>query len=85
MHAEKCPICEGKGKVPRIDGWNCHEDACHGCGGKGWVEVKDGPYYTIQPSIDAPSIQPWPYSTPWYGTGDFPHNEPYTTCVNPQA
>ena len=47
-HAEKCPICEGKGKIPRLDGWNCHEDACHGCGGKGWVEVADGPCYRLR-------------------------------------
>ena len=31
-HAQTCPICGGSGKLP---------DVCHGCGGKGWVEVAD--------------------------------------------
>ncbi|MCK9601053.1 MAG: hypothetical protein M0R06_18570 [Sphaerochaeta sp.] len=54
MHAEKCPICEGKRNIPRLDGWHCHEDACHGCNGKGWVEVSDGPQYTLEPLPCAP-------------------------------
>ena len=35
-HAEKCPVCEGSG-LPH-EGLLL-ETACHGCGGKGWVEV----------------------------------------------
>ena len=44
-HAEKCPVCEGRGLVK---GPIKHKDAvlppmltCHGCGGTGWVEVRD--------------------------------------------
>jgi hypothetical protein len=46
MHAEKCPICEGVGML--------HDIECHGCGGKGWVEVSDGPQYTLEPLPCAP-------------------------------
>jgi len=52
-HAEKCPICEGKGTL--YEGWfdigpngdvfvaaeDTKEVACRGCGGKGWVEISD--------------------------------------------
>lgn len=41
MHAERCPICLGEGKIP--DAYNAELVKCHGCGGKGWVEVKDDP------------------------------------------
>ena len=41
-HSEICPICKGSGKIKK--------DTCHGCGGKGWIEVND---YNIQiPPID---------------------------------
>lgn len=33
-HAEKCPICYGTGKIKK--------KTCHGCGGKGWIEVSNG-------------------------------------------
>lgn len=33
-HAEKCPVCDGYGVVPREE-----ERTCHGCKGKGWVTV----------------------------------------------
>ena len=42
--AVKCPICHGSGKepkeglYPKLDDLG-HEKKCHGCGGKGWVEV----------------------------------------------
>lgn len=43
-HAEKCPICEGKGKIHGMNtdgqGMPLHE-TCHGCNGKGWVEISD--------------------------------------------
>ena len=45
-----CPICGGKGKILDIDnkwlpteydnGTNAYK-TCHGCGGKGWVEVRE--------------------------------------------
>ncbi len=39
-HAENCPICGSSGKVKKDDGGTAAEKVpCHGCGGKGWVEV----------------------------------------------
>ena len=41
-HAEKCPICGGTGKVyPSYQSTGTIEITCHGCGGYGWVEVRD--------------------------------------------
>lgn len=53
MHAERCPLCLGTGNkngivtfvlsqltVPEIDD-NGTTPICHGCGGRGWVEVAD--------------------------------------------
>lgn len=57
MTAEKCPICEGTGRimegpdkpvsVPRDD---TDEPLCHGCDGKGWI-VFDPTVYITQPVI----------------------------------
>lgn len=36
----KCPVCEGRGKVPAV--WDAEVSVgkdCHGCDGKGWVVV----------------------------------------------
>ena len=47
-HAEKCPICHGTGKDNNLNTWgDIPAKSCHGCGGKGWVEVRDdyGFYY----------------------------------------
>lgn len=60
MHAEKCPVCLGKGKD------------CIGCAGKGWVEVHDQPYINPLPQPNTvpfvPWLQPWPgYLTPYIG------------------
>lgn len=39
-----CPVCSGKGMIreyPEL-GYatiSYHDNICHGCGGKGWVEV----------------------------------------------
>lgn len=41
-HAEKCPVCNGKGKVK--DDQKLTADAlktCYGCQGMGWVTVQD--------------------------------------------
>ena len=49
MKAVLCPICNGSGEVDdsTIDGpevTTIHMKLCHGCGGKGWVEVgEDSP------------------------------------------
>jgi len=32
-HAQICPICHGIGKYCGYP--------CHGCGGRGWIEVRD--------------------------------------------
>jgi len=43
-HAERCPVCYGEGKVRKPSNtWTTavFEETCHGCGGKGWVTVKD--------------------------------------------
>ena len=34
-NAQKCPVCEGSGLVASPFG----DKKCHGCNGKGWVEV----------------------------------------------
>jgi len=52
-HAEVCPICHGKGKIPNPENVTAPvEITCHGCGGKGWVPVSDDSYpypYTYIP------------------------------------
>ena len=47
MKAVKCPVCEGTG----VYRWTYPTDTvsersstCHGCGGKGWVEVHEDNY-----------------------------------------
>lgn len=56
-HAEKCPICEGSGKTgkpipPEL------QQRCHGCYGKGWIEVKD--HHTIKPYFQTPGYMSFP-------------------------
>lgn len=76
MRAVLCPVCKGSGKFK--------DKECHGCNGKGWVEVRDCqsvyPYY--------PPVNPYPYPySPWYsepytldtGTGDPPPYNVYTS------
>ena len=68
MHAEKCPVCGGSGKLPsdgRSTGFA--ERTCHGCGGKGWIQVQNGerephisvPWYPIYPAV----YSVWPQIT----------------------
>lgn len=33
MKAQRCPVCDGTGKYKK--------KKCHGCNGRGWVEVRD--------------------------------------------
>jgi hypothetical protein len=48
MKAVLCPVCSGKGKVVND---NCstsqgsYQETCHGCWGKGWVEVCEDNFY----------------------------------------
>ena len=62
MKAVICPVCNGMGKYEGRE--------CHGCGGKGWVEVKDNPvyypYYPYWPYTPPPTWQP--YTVTWTGT-----------------
>ena len=58
--AQKCPVCGGTGKiVDQDDGPSTaapQPRTCHGCGGKGWVQV----------GRDDPPAAPWPLPTwPW--------------------
>ena len=43
MHSEKCPICNGKGTIPQFNASteSSMEITCHGCNGKGWIEVRN--------------------------------------------
>ena len=75
-HAERCPVCYGSGKyTPPYDPNSSsvpQPQTCHGCGGKGWVELYD---YQTQP-------QPQPNIpiTPFPGTPYFPPNWPWIIC-----
>jgi len=57
-YAQICPICNGRGKikVDYQDNWNRgsskEEKPCHGCGGKGWIDV--------QFSYPNPCVPYWP-------------------------
>jgi len=54
-HAEKCPVCGGKGEIddPIDDSsfypTHASKKTCHGCGGKGWVVVPDERHYYKPP------------------------------------
>lgn len=42
--AVKCPVCGGKGKIVKGTAFTTggvveNSEVCHGCNGKGWVEV----------------------------------------------
>jgi len=43
-HAQKCPICHGEGTIP-LPGYEqttgTMRETCHGCGGNGWVTIRD--------------------------------------------
>ena len=40
MKAVICPVCSGTGKLPDSTFTSTNKN-CHGCSGKGWVEVGD--------------------------------------------
>lgn len=66
-----CPVCDGKGKI-RDDKTNtAQEITCHGCFGRGWVEVSDhcgcSPPKPWGPS---PDWYPWGTRTAWPGESD---------------
>lgn len=54
-HAEKCPVCKGKGTVIDPDSYGKTAylpKRCHGCEGKGWVEVGNEQVIGMAPSIE---------------------------------
>lgn len=75
MQAVICPVCKGSGKVNEV--WvnlpkmTAREDSkevtCHGCDGRGWVEVSgDEPGYPWP--IVSINPYPWPVVTWSVGT-----------------
>ena len=54
MHAEKCPICSGSGKVKIGE----TKFPCYGCDGKGWVEVRDS-FPPPHPIFPEEKERPW--------------------------
>jgi len=66
--AVTCPVCNGTGKVTKQTvgtmGGTFEVD-CHGCGGKGWVEVADDPMpYCPYPFVIKPY---YPIDQPYCG------------------
>lgn len=64
MKAVICPVCNGTGKYYSEVTWMM--DTCHGCSGRGWVEVNDNPntgtFEVVFPPFSVP-----PDATPgWY-------------------
>lgn len=44
MRAVLCPVCDGKGKINdplTVAATSTVKVVCHGCQGRGWVEVSD--------------------------------------------
>lgn len=45
-HAERCPVCGGKGRLPEeLLEEEVFINICHGCGGIGWIVVPDDCIY----------------------------------------
>ena len=60
MKAELCPVCKGEGKYKG--------EKCHGCDGKGWVEVRENNYPDKELGYPDP-WQPW-----WQRTSRTPYD-----------
>jgi hypothetical protein len=70
MHAEKCPICLGTGEIA-----GSTSAVCKGCGGKGWIEVRND----VEP-IRYPYPIPYVPCTPYYWWPDYTYpTVTYTT------
>lgn len=39
MKAVKCPVCDGSGRTSKMFDSSTNTKECHGCNGKGWVEI----------------------------------------------
>ena len=62
-HAEKCPICEGSGRLPLpvemgTTASRPYDKLCHGCDGKGWVSVQDEIVTVLSPLSIEPVMPP---------------------------
>ena len=80
MRAVKCPVCNGEGAIPTENETRTHKP-CHGCNGKGWVEVGGKEViheYIPQTPPPHEYVPSWPYYPPMWrtytwttgGTGD---------------
>lgn len=80
--AVTCPVCFGTGKITKTTAGTAggtFEVDCHGCGGKGWVEVADDPMPYFPPYI--PPYDPYsPYISPTYPLNPYPWNSITTWC-----
>ena len=61
MHAEVCPLCKGSGWKTDLTGV-----VCHGCNGRGWVEVNDSVAQPVYPGFPWWGIYPPPTADPYY-------------------
>jgi len=41
LKAVKCPVCKGRGRVKLPFYFWMITETCHGCGGLGWIEVRE--------------------------------------------
>lgn len=70
-HAEICPVCHGIGRTEFVEGGSGttvrKSQPCHGCDGKGWVEVGDDTPcpYGFPPWFPVPYKPEWPRIT-WH-------------------
>ncbi len=73
LHAEKCPVCNGEGRITEVQ----HPSGtsaviiskpCNGCGGRGWIEVNDN-YPCVLPCTypNCPYVLLPQYYYPLYG------------------
>jgi hypothetical protein len=64
--AELCPVCNGQGKINPMNETVTttvgHPVTCHGCDGKGWIEVGGMIDFPIAPSPTCPC---YPTVTYW--------------------
>ena len=78
MKAERCPVCYGTGKyidppdpTDPMTTAGSNPRTCHGCAGKGWVEIHDDPIFPLGPTPYSPYPHPYTYYSPpstiiWY-------------------
>lgn len=76
MRAVQCPVCNGTGRYTPPPSWGektPDDKLCHGCAGKGWVEVhEDYP----NPNYYPPNYYPgYPYYYPYYYLPVYPYPE----------